>query len=222
MMHKDNLSREHRYLRRRLEQLTTTVNVNKRRSVSESSSYTTASGASTSSSACSTSSSPSISESGTNHLINVIYESYVLINHSINNTSISCPSAIPGSILHRLSLFRLSLGGGGGRNVGPIVASFSQDEVIFFLNQEFCTSCPTQKDAIFCLGLKIYIIYKSDMLSMTQPFSKSRASGAFLQGKYLFKKYFGQMGHLMRFVWLRSLDEFVTHIIPSSPSPVEL
>lgn len=64
MMHKDTLNREHRYLRRRLEQLTTTVNVNKRRSVSESSSYTTASGASTStSSACSTSSSPSISES---------------------------------------------------------------------------------------------------------------------------------------------------------------
>lgn len=67
MMHKDTLSREHRYLRRRLEQLTTTVNVNKRRSVSESSNYTTASGASTTStsSACSTSSSPSISESGT-------------------------------------------------------------------------------------------------------------------------------------------------------------
>lgn len=65
-MHKDTLSREHRYLRRRLDQLTTTLNVNKRRSVSESSSYTTASGASTTSSACSTSSSPSISESGTN------------------------------------------------------------------------------------------------------------------------------------------------------------
>lgn len=64
-MHKDTLNREHRYLRRRLEQLTATVNVNKRRSVSESSSYTTASGASTTSSACSTSSSPSISESGT-------------------------------------------------------------------------------------------------------------------------------------------------------------
>jgi MAX dimerization protein len=63
MMHKDTLSREHRYLRRRLDQLTTTLNVNKRRSVSESSSYTTASGASISSSACSTSSSPSISES---------------------------------------------------------------------------------------------------------------------------------------------------------------
>ncbi|XP_015368505.1 PREDICTED: max-interacting protein 1-like [Diuraphis noxia] len=63
IMHKDTLSREHRYLRRRLDQLTTTLNVNKRRSVSESSSYTTASGASTSSSACSTSSSPSISES---------------------------------------------------------------------------------------------------------------------------------------------------------------
>lgn len=72
MMHKDTLSREHRYLRRRLEQLTTTVNVNKRRSVSESSSYTTASGASTTSSACSTSSSPSISESGTiNKTINL-------------------------------------------------------------------------------------------------------------------------------------------------------
>jgi len=64
-MHKDTLNREHRYLRRRLEQLTATVNVNKRRSVSESSNYTTASGASTTSSACSTSSSPSISESGT-------------------------------------------------------------------------------------------------------------------------------------------------------------
>ncbi|XP_050421083.1 max dimerization protein 1-like [Adelges cooleyi] len=64
MIHKDTLSREHRFLRRRLEQLTTTLNVNKRRSVSESSNYTTASGASTTSSACSmSSSSPSISES---------------------------------------------------------------------------------------------------------------------------------------------------------------
>lgn len=74
IMHKDTLSREHRYLRRRLDQLTTTLNVNKRRSVSESSSYTTASAASTSSSACSTSSSPSISESGTSPYILILYE----------------------------------------------------------------------------------------------------------------------------------------------------